>query len=175
MPYEAWHAVGFSEKLVCFVLQWGWESCNHVLECSLSYSPHSTHIHVRERRTHTHTHPPLFIDLHGLSLPSSPPPLLFCCSWSPSQLLTTMFPMLQPLGPLSLSPPSTILGSKQMCSNLPPSQTACHPCQSLAMPVSGKGNSPCLQCIVIADTGYAVTCNLILSCCPRTLPYLSVK
>lgn len=37
---------------------------------------------------------------------------------------------------------------------------------SPAMPGSWNCNLPCLQCIVIADTGCAVTCNFILSCSP---------
>lgn len=37
---------------------------------------------------------------------------------------------------------------------------------SPAMPGSWNCNPPCLQCIVIADTGCAVTCNFILSCSP---------
>lgn len=39
---------------------------------------------------------------------------------------------------------------------------------SPAMPGSWNCNLPCLQCIVIADTGCAVTCNFILSCSPLT-------
>lgn len=107
---------------------------------------------------------PLFVLIKGKS--SAPPP-------------PTAFPISQlfhktPLPSFAclLTPP--LAGMRE---NWPPNSpylSLCL-CQSLAPAGSWNCKSPCLQCIVIADIGSAVTCNFILSCFADALAPLGVR
>jgi len=120
--------------------------------------------------THAHGHVQALTLTPVLTADISAPPLLClphhlllpCSSQSPCQPLTPRSP------PSSPGPPAS--WAQDRCAS------ARHlPLSLSGMPGSWNRNSPCLQCIVIADTGSAVTCNSILSSSPHTLPCLRVR